>query len=532
MHAVTDDVAALKAEIAQLQARLADREALLHMLEHSLDGVWDWTIATGADYLSPRWKRMLGYDDEELPNTVQTWQTLLAPGELERGYAAVKAHWETGEPYEITLRYLHKDGSSVWMLARGKAIKGADGEWERMAGTHTNVTELRAAVARERQLNSAVVERHGDGIVVADDRGNFVLYNEAAASIAGIEPGPTSTSISSWAESHDLFDPKTNLPLGLEDLPLTRALRGEQVDEQILELRSARFNGARTLKSWSRPLDGGYAVVGFTDITESRELQRALERSNAELQQFAYVASHDLQEPLRKISGFCRLLQDDYGSQLDEMAQQYIAYAVDGATRMQSMIADLLTFAEAGGKELELESIDVGVLVQEVVDDLAAVVRDKHAEVVFESLPTVSADRRQLRQLLQNLISNALKFAGDASPRVLVTAIPGPERCQICVADNGIGIEPDDRERVFGVFERLHSRKDYPGSGIGLSLCKRIVERHDGCIWVEPSSLGGTAFMFALPNVPSGERPSHPDSAPASSPPDSPSSDVSRSDPS
>jgi signal transduction histidine kinase len=228
-----------------------------------------------------------------------------------------------------------------------------------------------------------------------------------------------------------------------------------------------------------------------------------LARSNADLEQFAYVASHDLQEPLRKVSGFCQLLQMRYADQLDERANEYIHYAVDGAKRMQDLINDLLTFSRVGRTTEAFEPVDLGTVAREVVEVLGPAAEDARASITVGDLPVVPGVRRLLAATLQNLVVNALKFRSDVPPVVDITAslhdgADGDEWI-ITVADNGIGIDPDYAEQIFTIFKRLHRKTEYAGTGIGLALAKKIVEFHGGRIWLEPTSSAGATFKLALP---------------------------------
>jgi signal transduction histidine kinase len=224
-----------------------------------------------------------------------------------------------------------------------------------------------------------------------------------------------------------------------------------------------------------------------------------LQRSNAELEQFAYVASHDLQEPLRKVVSFCQALRARYGGQLDERADQYIDFAVDGAKRMQSLINDLLAFSRVGRGGRELELVALTEVLAAARSALAESIESSEGSVVADELPTVRGDRTQLTSLFQNLIANAMKFRGAERPVVHIAALCRGEEWEFSCADNGIGIEPEYAERIFLIFQRLHSRDAYEGSGIGLALCRKIVEYHGGRIWLDTAYTDGTCFRFTLP---------------------------------
>ena len=227
-----------------------------------------------------------------------------------------------------------------------------------------------------------------------------------------------------------------------------------------------------------------------------------LQRSNRELEQFAYVASHDLQEPLRKVASFCQMLESRYAGQLDERAKQYIAYAVDGAKRMQGLINDLLAFSRVGQPGADFRPVDLNEAAGQAVSELEAAVEDSDATITVDHLPVVSGDRTLLIQLFANLMGNSIKFRRvDTAPVIKITTGSKGGEWEFCCQDNGIGIEPEYRERVFAIFQRLHPRDAYPGTGIGLALCRKIVDFHGGKIWVDdqPAGIAGTVIRWTLP---------------------------------
>jgi PAS domain S-box-containing protein len=279
--------------------------------------------------------------------------------------------------------------------------------------------------------------------------------------------------------------------------------------------------------------DARREIVGtqviFWDVTARKlaeeQLSRTaadLARSNQELEQFAYVASHDLQEPLRMITSYTQLIAKRYGDKLDNDAREFINFAVDGAQRMQRLINDLLAYSRVGSKGKPLEPVAGGDCLKAALDNLKVAIEEGKASVTFDELPEVLGDSVQLTQLFQNLIGNALKFRGKSPARIHIGAkrrlapscpVPTtqaplrqekPEEWEFSVRDNGIGIEPQYYDRIFVIFQRLHTQDQYPGTGIGLAICKKIVERHGGRLWVESKAGEGTTFFFSLPALPGG----------------------------
>ena len=244
------------------------------------------------------------------------------------------------------------------------------------------------------------------------------------------------------------------------------------------------------------------------DVTESKGVERTLRekteelaRSNEDLEQFAYVASHDLREPLRTVTSYVQLLARRYEGKLDADADEFIRFAVDGAVRMWNLVNDLLTYSHAGMGRNELEPTDSDAVLAQSLNDLKVAIEENGALVTHAPLPMVMADRPQLGQLFRNLIGNAIKFRGNEPPRIHISASRNGNGWTFSVEDNGIGIAPEYSERIFVVFQRLHSREEYAGTGVGLAICKKIVERHGGRIWVKSDVGKGSAFYFILPAV-------------------------------
>jgi light-regulated signal transduction histidine kinase (bacteriophytochrome) len=307
-------------------------------------------------------------------------------------------------------------------------------------------------------------------------------------------------SLSLWDETTALAISISMLAGVLAISPLFLAIKQAkevlQQDKEALEIKVAE----RT----EELRDANARLSVELDERRQAELRLAqyaedLSRSNTELEQFAYVASHDLQEPLRMVASFTQLLAKRYRGKLDQDADEFIGFAVDGANRMQQLINDLLTYSRVGTRGKPLVSTDLNEVLAHAQGNLSEAIRESGALVTHSSLPTVSGDQVQLNQLFQNLLANAIKFRTATPVLISISAQPREGDWLVSVQDNGIGIAPEHQERIFAIFQRLHGRSEYPGTGIGLALCKKIVERHGGRIWVESAPGQGATFYFTLP---------------------------------
>jgi PAS domain S-box-containing protein len=406
---------------------------------------------------------------------------------------------------------------------RAHTLPVRDDEGDIFAGM-VMVQDITEQIEREQALQEsknqlqALIELLPVAVFVAEADGRIVEWNEAAEDIWGGEVAE-SDSVREY-EEYDGWWADTGEPVEPDEWPLARALRGEEViDPEVIEIGG--FDGERrTVLNHGMPVrdaDGevSRAVVTLIDITERKEYQRKLEESNERLEQFAYAASHDLQEPLRMVSSYLQLLETRYADQLDEEAAEFIDFAVDGAERMRNMIDGLLEYSRVDTRGDPFEAVTLDDVLADVCDDLQMRIEESGADITAESLPDVVGDPGQLRQLFQNLLNNAIKYSGEDPPEVHVSAEKKAERRNVAnaaaeapqnaeewvisVSDEGVGIDSDDTDRVFEVFQRLHTFDEHSGTGIGLALCERIIDRHGGDIWVESELGEGATVSFTLP---------------------------------
>jgi PAS domain S-box-containing protein len=350
-----------------------------------------------------------------------------------------------------------------------------------------------------------IINQVHDSVISTDLGGYVTSWNKGAEKLFGYTPREVvgkHISVIYSKEEQDFFQEQVIKPL-------------EAKGNHELEVRLRRISGEEFYAHLSVSLlrDDKGSVTGMIgylmDITERKRTEEALaqraaelERSNAELEQFAYVASHDLQEPLRMVTSYAQLLAKRYQGKLDADADEFIGYIVGGASRMYDLINDLLVYSRVNSQAQKIEEADLQDVLERVLNNLRPVIESSGAIITHDPLPTVMANGFQLEQLFQNLISNAVKFRSEQSPRVHVTAKQKRKQWVFSVQDNGIGVDPQHRERIFVIFKRLHSQAEYPGTGIGLAICRKIVERHGGKMWVESQPGKGSTFYFTLPSHP------------------------------
>jgi PAS domain S-box-containing protein len=450
---------------------------------------------------------ILGYPEEELIHL--TGRQISHPDDLDV-INEQRPRLYSGEIDAVRLekRYLKKDRSVVWVKFTMTVERDAQGKPLYEIAVYDDITAQR--VAEERLRESEVrfrqtFEYAEDGIAHIGLDGRFLLVNRRLTDMLGYsEAELIGRSVKEISHPQDR---------DVADAPRARMRAGE-VRSVRLDKRYLRRDGAvlwvDLIIGLVRDVFGvpQYEIAVFNEITERkaseaalREAHEDLKRSNAELEQFAYVASHDLQEPLRMVASYTQLLGRRYESKLDSDAREFMAYIVDGATRMKQLIEDLLAYSRVGTKSQDFKPVSSEAALRRALYNLRAAIEEAGAVVTHDTMPTVHADEVQLGQLFQNLMGNALKFHSASVPRIHIGVTETPAEWSFEVRDNGIGIEPQYFERIFMVFQRLHNKGEYPGTGIGLAICKKVVERHGGRIWVESRLGEGSSFHFTLPKA-------------------------------
>jgi PAS domain S-box-containing protein len=367
---------------------------------------------------------------------------------------------------------------------------------------HYLFEELRLATesgARSDAWLRGILESAMDAIITVDESQRIVLFNAAAEAIFGCaHEEAIGASLAQFIPERFRCAHEAHITtFGIQGTPTRQMGRARIVT--ALRRNREEFPIEASISQIGEEGSKYYTVI-LRDVTERIRAHKALERSNRALQQFAYAASHDLRTPLRTISGFIQLLGEKYAGKLDEEANEWIARAIAGANRLEALVDDLLSYARLEAHRPPPAPVDCRAVFDDVVQLLESQIREAGAQVTSGPLPTIVGDRVLLTQLLQNLIGNGIKYHGALPPEVHVSAQRKDRAWLFSVADNGIGIDPEQHQRIFELFRRLHNQQEYPGTGIGLAICQRVIEHHGGTIWMESEPGKGSTFLFTIPD--------------------------------
>jgi len=513
------EISALQIMIRDITERKIAEEALREnerryrlLAENVTDIIWTVDMDLRYTYISPSVTRLQGYSVEEAmalsvdetltPASMEVVMKTLAD-ELARENGGQK---DVHRSQTLEFEQYCKDGHTIWTEATMTFLRDPDGRPVGILGVTRDITERKRAeetLQKSEERYRDLFENANDLIQSVDSEGNFVYINMK------------------WLETLGYSKEE------LKKLNLTDILRKDQIPH-CMEIFKKVCSGETfgKVETIFITKDGREIIVEgnvnayfkdgrfvstrgiFRDITERKQAEDKLEqtvaklaRSNAELEHFAYIASHDLQEPLRMVSSYVQLIERRYKGRLDEDADEFIAFAVDGASRMRALINGLLTYSRVDTRAKPFEPTDSEIIFKQATDNLKVAIEESGAVITHDPLPTVMADDLQLSQLLQNLIGNGIKFSSERQPQINVSAEKKENEWLFSIRDNGIGIDPKNQERIFQIFKRLHSRSEYQGTGIGLAVCKKIAERHGGRIWVESGLGKGSTFYFTITNT-------------------------------
>lgn len=496
-------------KLRKSEALLSEAQKLAHY------GSWEWDITSNIVTWTDELCRIYGYTPGEMPDNYETYIKHLHPDEVERIYNTIQNSLDTKQPFSFEHQLIQKKGQVRILLTQGKVLTDDEGNAVKVLGSALDITEQKRTLEntlKSEGLYRTLAKNMPDSAVLLFDK-NYTLTLADGTAIEALESSIENIIGKNIREIYDKEQYNILFPL------YKNALRGEEASFE------REING-RFYKIQIMPVKNSegeiFACMSVShDITEIKQSQQELElrieelnRSNIELEQFAYVASHDLQEPLRKIRAFGDRLYGKFNEQLGEDGQNYIERMQNAATRMQILIDDLLTFSRLSRSKDPYTKADLSLIIQDVLNDLEVSIEQKNATIVLEKMSSIEVVPGQIRQLFQNLISNALKFNRENEPPVITISsetitgkdIKGINKnyrnqkyCRISVEDNGIGFEEKYLDRIFVIFQRLHGRNEYKGTGIGLAVCKKILENHNGFITAKSKVNKGSKFIVTLP---------------------------------
>ncbi len=492
-----------KAEQALRESELKFRTVANYLFD------WEYWLAPDGSmiFVSNSCEKITGYKAEEFIENPPLVSSIIHPEDKHLFDSHFKLT-KNDKTHEIDFRIITRNREVKWLAHTCQPVFDDKGNGLGRRVSNRDITERKKAEEAARKSEAAsvaakyarsLIESSLDPLVTISAEGKITDVNQATEEATGYSREQLVGS-----DFSDYFTEPEKAKQGYQEVFKTGFVKDYPlaIRHTSGKITDVLYN-ATLYRNEAGVIQGVFAAA--RDVTEriamENELRQALEKlrqSNAELEQFAYVASHDLQEPLRMVASYVQLLERRYKGKLDPEADEFIAYAVDGANRMRGLIDDLLTYSRVGRLGKPFEPTNLETTFDIVLKNLQASIKEYKATVTHDKLPVVNADGTQLVQLFQNLIGNAIKFHGEEPPRVHVSAKDKGSEIQFGISDNGIGIDPQYFDRLFKIFQRLHTREEYPGSGIGLAVCKKIVERHGGRIWIESQLGKGSTIHFTL----------------------------------
>ena len=490
-------------ELRKGQAQLAEAQRIAHV------GSAEWEVAANAVTWSDELYRIFGYEPQEVEPGYEQFLQRVHPDDRPAVEQSISFSLRTGEPFAFDYRIVRPDGTVRMVHGEGNLVCNDDGEPLRLLGTAQDITErnqIEHALRQNEMRTRSIIDTANDAFIAIDAGGVIKDWNPQAEATFG------------WSRKEALGRTlaETVIP------PEQREAHLEGLHQYVISGEGPMLN--RRLEMEALHKDGHLFPVEMTispirwgrshifsafvrNITERKRAQEALAsqteeltRINAELEDFTHSVSHDLKEPLRGIEAFAGFIAEDYGDKLDEQGQRYVNVLRESAVRMKDLIDDLLQLSRIGRTRYQYAPVAVRSLVEDVGLELNFTLQEKHVDLRIDpDLPTVACDKVRMREVFKNLISNAVKYNDKPEPQVEIGCRAENGVFTFSVRDNGIGIEPEFHEKIFKIFQRLHHREEYEGTGVGLAICKKVVEAHGGRIWVESAPGQGTTFLFTVP---------------------------------
>jgi PAS domain S-box-containing protein len=489
---------ALTRKKAQLGMKLAQKK-FKNTFEQAAVGIAHVSPKGHFLEINQRFCDIVGYECEEMLS--KTFQSIIHEDDLEEDFNKIKLMLDGKiDQYSMEKRYIHRNGSIIWVNLTVSLVRDENKKPEYFIFVIEDITdkkEMEEKIRENERLYRTIAENLPNGVLHILDKDFNYIYNAGKK----LEKLGLNNEMLVGKNIKEILEPQTVQKLKLK-------YRKSLTKNQLVSFEGSF--GGRSFMVNAIPLSNKLGkpdrlLVLSVDITKRKQMEKRLKnlvkelkRSNKELEQFAYIASHDLQEPLRMVASFTQLLQKRYRDKLDADANEFIEFAVDGAKRMQALINDLLIYSRIGTRGKPFKETDMNIVLENVKSNLLHLIEANKVQITNDPLPVIIADKNQMVQLLQNLISNAIKFKREEPPKIHINGEIREDEWFFSVEDNGIGIDPKYFERIFIIFQRLHKKDEYGGTGIGLAVCKKIIERHNGEIWVESKKGKGSTFYFTI----------------------------------
>jgi PAS domain S-box-containing protein len=489
-----------------------EEEEALKILESAISNIHDSVLIASNKpnfpivYANQAFISVSGYNWDEIKG--QNPIFLLGKNVSPKFLHEIRSNMFAGIGFETVVENFKKDQTPYWVEFSISPVLNKKGEITHWIGIQRDITEIKEAndeIIRQKKFNEDILNNIPTDIAVFDPEHRYLFINHHAIKNKDIRHWMIGKNDFEYANYRNISDEFAQKRWKLFDEAVQKRETIKWIDEHKTESRTTYL--LRTFYPYFEEDELKYVIGYGVDITERKLIEirlidalQSVKKINDELEQFAYVASHDLQEPLRMVTSFLTQLEKKYSEQLEERGREYIHYAVDGAKRMRQIILDLLEYSRIGKVNEPLKEISIGEIVEEVKLLHQKQIQELQANISYTSLPVLKAHRTPIRQLFQNLISNGLKYHHKGkSPEIEITCSSTDEEWRFCISDNGIGIEPIYYEKIFSIFQRLHNREEYSGTGIGLAITKKIVEHMGGKIWVESTLGEGSRFYFTIP---------------------------------